>query len=527
MARRTKLIAPKGMKYIFTPSERQYELWKALQPECDLCGGEVIKVLRGTDPRGNELFDFQCSCCKTKDIPQIVLGGGAAGGGKSYLGCNWIIQCCLRWKDFRACIARKTLKTLKETTMVTFWKIIKDMGLEEDINYTYNDVLGIIKFWNGSEILLKELTPSPQDPTWSRLGGLEVGAVFCDECDELEERSVDVLFSRIRWMTWETTKVPKMLLSCNPNLTWVRKRFVIDEDGKDVVTKQGEKYIPFSLYDNPDPSFRHTYEASLRRMPKEERMRLLYGDWRYVSASDVVCYPGFDNVKHLRDNLWRDKYDPDRPLILSWDFNTYPYISTLAIQINYDKREIYFLKELLGYPKDKQANTPAHSRAINKFLLKVDHTGPVIITGDPAGKQKTTATEDGVDNFSIIKNNIKGYTLETRLFDKSPSQAKRVEFINEIFEKEYDNWKIFIDSTCFKLVEDLVYQKKNPDGTKDKSKSYNSKDNIKFEKYGHLNDCLELFITKFIPESWTKFCRTNERAENAIATAVIEQQWDF
>jgi len=525
MGKRIQLQPPKQFNYTFKPSEKQYELWQALHENCPFCGGEVIKVIRGYDKNGEELYKFQCSSCESENIPQMILGGGSAGGGKSYIGCNWIIECSLRWSGFRSVIARKTLKVLRESTMVTFWKIIKQMGLERDVHYTHNDILGLITFWNGSEVLLKELSPSPQDPTWSRLGGLEIGAVFCDECDELDETAVETLFSRIRWMTWETLKVPKMLLTCNPNLTWVRDRFVLDEHGQDKVCKTGDYYVPFSLFDNPDPTFRATYESSLNRMNKKEKRRLLYGDWRYVEASDLVCYKGFDNTKHLKDDLFESIYDNYRPAILSFDFNTYPYMSCLLIQIDWEKRRLYVLKELLGTPKNKQANTPAHSAMINKALLKMEHEGSVIITGDPAGNQKSTLVAEDVTNYSIILNNLAGFMPTRKLLEKAPAQATRVEWINEIFENEFEGWSIEVDSKCFKLIDDLIYQQKNPDGSKEKKKVWDADAKVKYEKFGHLNDCLELACCTLLKDCFRKFTERSYTDNVQIFTADVTPVW--
>ena len=49
-----------------------------------------------------------------------VLYGGAAGGGKSFLGCAWIILLCLKYPKTRYLIGRSKLDSLKKTTFLTF-----------------------------------------------------------------------------------------------------------------------------------------------------------------------------------------------------------------------------------------------------------------------------------------------------------------------------------------------------------------------------------------------------------------------
>lgn len=43
------------------------------------------------------------------------------------------------------------------------------------------------------------------------------------------ERAVEELFSRLRWRTHEAFKTPRILLTTNPTINWVRFRFVQDE----------------------------------------------------------------------------------------------------------------------------------------------------------------------------------------------------------------------------------------------------------------------------------------------------------
>lgn len=149
------LKAPKQLTIQFKPSPKQYELWKLLQPDfCPHCGGHIIQVQIGYDYKGNPQYKPQCNKCGSQNLPQLILGGGAAGGGKSYIGSCWIISSCMRFPDLRAVIARKTIKSLKESTFNTIKTVMKQWGLKEGENYKINNLEGIVTFWNGSTILL-------------------------------------------------------------------------------------------------------------------------------------------------------------------------------------------------------------------------------------------------------------------------------------------------------------------------------------------------------------------------------------
>ena len=297
----------------FKPSEKQYEVWKCLQPECPICGGRVTQVECGTDRNGQPLYKAVCLNCGNEDIPQAILEGGAAGGGKSWLGSAWLISSCIRWDDMRMVVARLTLKSLRESTWNTIRSIVRNWGLEED----------------NSKIIMKELADTLIDPDFQRLGSSEYSGAFVDEVGQISKKAIDVLGSRIRWKVESTTVVPKLLMSTNPCLGWVRDRFVMDEEGNDVVLQKHDRYIPFSVFDNPDEKFRRAYLVALDNIKdRATKERLKYGNWNWVDTNEAAAYWNFDGSKHLFTKLRESYYDPTKPLIISWDFNVMPYMST-------------------------------------------------------------------------------------------------------------------------------------------------------------------------------------------------------
>ena len=104
-----KLKALEKLKIDFCPSPKQYELWKLLQPECPLCVGEVEQMLIGYDAAHNPRYKPYCKQCGNQNIPQMVLGGGAAGGGKSFVSSVWLVSSCIRFPDIRAVVVRNEI----------------------------------------------------------------------------------------------------------------------------------------------------------------------------------------------------------------------------------------------------------------------------------------------------------------------------------------------------------------------------------------------------------------------------------
>ena len=164
----------------------------------------------------------------------------------------------MRFENIRAVVARKTIKSLKESTWNTIKTVLKNWGLKEEVNYRINNLEGTLTFWNDSVIIMKEMVDLPSDPNFERFGSSEYTIAMIDEVSEISEKAVEVLFSRLRWRIHETFKTSRMFMSTNPTTNWVRSRFVQDENGDKVECREGEAYIPFSVFDNPDIAFRQS-----------------------------------------------------------------------------------------------------------------------------------------------------------------------------------------------------------------------------------------------------------------------------
>jgi len=126
-----------------------------------------------------------------------LIYGGAAGGGKSALGCLWLIEMAQTYPGSRWLMGRSKLKTLKETTLNTFFELTSLLGISEQFNY--NAQSNIIYWHNGSEIILKDLFLYPSDPNFDALGSLEICGAFIDECNQVVFKAWQVVKSRCRY----------------------------------------------------------------------------------------------------------------------------------------------------------------------------------------------------------------------------------------------------------------------------------------------------------------------------------------
>jgi hypothetical protein len=213
---------------------------------------------------------------------ETILYGGAAGGGKTMLGCMWQILRRLKYPGTRSLIGRAKLDTLKKTTMATFFQVANEIGLKAGEDFVYNQQSHIIKFSNGSEIILADLFLYPSDPMMTDLGGLEVTDVFIDEATEITEKAYSIVSSRIRYKLKEFNLKPKILLTCNPSKGWIYNQFYLPYKNQNLPEHRAfVQALPGDNIHLPD-----SYVTSLTRLPEADRKRLLEGDWEFDNSSD-------------------------------------------------------------------------------------------------------------------------------------------------------------------------------------------------------------------------------------------------
>jgi len=230
-------------------------------------------------------------------VTEEILYGGAAGGGKSALGCLWLIEMCQTYKGSRWLMGRSKLKTLKETTLNTFFEQASKLKITHQ--FKYNAQEHIIYWNNGSQIILKDLFLYPSDPEFDSLGSLEITGAFIDECNQLVYKAWQIVKSRIRYKLHEFNLIPKILGSCNPAKNWTYKEFY--KPAKDHALENYRKFIQSLPTDNNH--LHPSYLQSLLRLDKNSKQRLYYGNWEYdddpstlIEQDAIVDY---FNSKHL------------------------------------------------------------------------------------------------------------------------------------------------------------------------------------------------------------------------------------
>lgn len=227
-----------------------------------------------------------------------VLYGGSAGSGKTRLGVLWLIMQCFTYPGSRWVMGRAVLQRLKETSLRSFFDVTRELGIATPAGkyYNFNQQNNTISFYNGSEIILKDLSKQPSDPMYDSLGSLEITGAFIDECAEVDQMAKNVLMSRIRYRLDEFGLTPKLLGTTNPSKNWTYHEFYKPAQNGELAPHR--RFIPALPMDNP--WLPQSYIESFNNQPKSIRDRLFHGKWEI--EDDPMALMTFDDIVHAFDN---------------------------------------------------------------------------------------------------------------------------------------------------------------------------------------------------------------------------------
>lgn len=245
-----------------------------------------------------DLFDKQKSALEilTGKTVEELLYGGAAGGGKSWLGCEWLLWNCLAYPGTRWFIGRKQLTEIRRSTIVTFRKVCRKHGIPQS-SWKYNENSVTIRFENGSTIEGLELRFKPTDPDFDTLGSQEYTGGWIEEAGGIPVKAYEVLQTRIgRHMNDEYGITAKLFITCNPSKNWLYHTFYLPWKNGTLAATQA--FIQSFVTDNTKRE--SGYLERLQRLKGEIRARLLLGDWDY--EDDPLALIAYDAIVDLFTN---------------------------------------------------------------------------------------------------------------------------------------------------------------------------------------------------------------------------------
>ena len=230
----------------------------------------------------------------------------------------------LKFPGTRWLMGRAKLKTLRETTFSSFLDLTKLQGLIAGTHYKVNNQNHVIYFYNGSQILMKDLFFYPSDPNFDELGSLEITGAFIDEVNQIVRKAWNITRSRIRYKLkeycprcanpiskqkqlkfqiaddpesydeWKCNKCGlihrgfgiKILGTCNPAKNFVYTDFY--DPYKKGRLESRKRFIQSLVTDNP--FIAREYIEELKTLEEVDKQRLLYGNWDY-EQNDFALFP--------------------------------------------------------------------------------------------------------------------------------------------------------------------------------------------------------------------------------------------
>lgn len=234
-------------------------------------------------------------------ITKYILFGGGAGGGKSWLGCEWLIVMCYQYPKSKWFIGRKELKRLMASSYETFKKVCSFHNIP-DKDWKLNGQYNYIEFFNGSKIDLLDVNFVPTDPLFERFGSLEYTGGWLEEAGEIDFKAFDVLKTRVgRHLNKEYGLHPKLLITANPKKGWLKRLFY--NPFKNGTLGKAYSFIRSLYSDNNYTS--DIYGEQLNEISdKATRDRLRDGNWDY--DDDKACLVKGEAIDDLFTNTVED-----------------------------------------------------------------------------------------------------------------------------------------------------------------------------------------------------------------------------
>ena len=247
------------------------------------------------------------------DTTKTLLFGGGAGGGKTWLGCEWLLTNCMLYPETRFYMARVELKRLRESTGITFQKVCKHHHIKPGQEFTYNGQDHFYDFHNSSRIDCLDLRYLPSDPLYERYGSLEYTGGFIEEGSEVNFAAYDTLNSRVgRHKNDYYGIIPKTLITAVPKKNWLYHTFY--KPFKEGTLDPTLAFIQSLVGDNPygESGYAENLHGIKDRTLKE---RLLYGNWEYEDdPSTLITYDKLGDLftnEHVREYVDEPRTIPE------------------------------------------------------------------------------------------------------------------------------------------------------------------------------------------------------------------------
>lgn len=373
------------------------------------------------------LYDF---------VTKYPLFGGGAGGGKSWLGCEWEAAMCLNFPGVRYFMGREELRSLKDSTVKTFFKMAKNHGIQD--TFRYYEHYSSIRFHNGSEISLLDLKYVPSDPMFERYGSTEYTGGLIEEAGEVHFNAFDTLKSRVGRQLNEQYNIPKkILITCNPKKNWLYHTFY--KPWKEGTLETGYAFIQSLAIEN-DKIDKGYIESLDEIKDPTMKKRLKYGEWEY--EDDPLSLVDYENILNIFTNqfvlpgkkyITADiaRFGDDKTIIRIWDgLRVIERIERSHLKVT-ESAEL--IRKIASSHRIPMSQVIVDEDGVGGGVVDILHCKGFVANSSPLF----------CENFDMLKSQC-GYKLaslinENQIFENEPSPAKRQALVEELEQLKRKN----------------------------------------------------------------------------------------
>ena len=453
----------------------------------------------------------------------LVLYGGR-GSSKSDFTAKKLIFRCLSEKYFHCILVRNSYNSIKDSSYEQLKATIIELGLDQFFDFKVQP-LEIICIRNGNRFIARGC-----DDTLKLKSLKDFSAVWYEEDIPTEDDFIRITTS----IRTARADYLQEIFTINPEVEgnyqdhWFYKRFFRDNmneqsfsvERKVQLSQHKEYNLTYTCHHSTYRDNRWINDGFIAWIRDLKLDNPYYftiyaeGQWGNKQLGGLA-YRNFNRGRHCNSV----RYDNTLPLHISFDFNTKPFVSMTIWQIK-DKDIKCIDLVAASYPKNDTKS------ACNIFVEKyMSHRGGLFIYGDPSGRNADTRSEEGHNDYKVIMRELEMYHPSLRVASSHPSIKDRLNFINAIFGSRFNDLNISINDNCAHLINDLLFQKEKADGTKLKEKV--TKNGETWEKFGHMSDSMDYFITEALKNDYRQYIEGPFIFEREVGENEINSKWSY
>ena len=464
-----------------------------------------------------------------KSISPINLFLSGVGAGKTHLLGIKTYQLIRQFPDVRGFIGANTYLQLVQSTIFRIREYWKSIGVVEydresrpygqyvvgkkppshfnTRTHNFDDYYGIISFINGCIIFIGSLERATSHE------GKEFGWAVLDETKDTDETDVkEIIIARIRQggiylvdgklsSTGNKSQQYNPLFICTSpaKVDWLNKWFELDNyideinnkiyDRNDFFKKQiNNKFVVISSTYHNVNNVGENYIQNILDNNSEERGKALVYASPFLSTGGEF-YSSFKRLEHVEPC----KYDPKKPIHITFDQNSVPYNSASIWQFE-QEADIWWAKCIDEIALENPRNST--EEVCEEFMMRYpNHKTGLYYYGDASGHNRSTMSKEFKHHYEVVEHKLRRYLVagSDRTLINNSLILKRRDFVNKIFENKLP-LRVRIDESCKYMINDFMYCKQAVDGTKDKHIVTDKLTGDKYQKYGHMSDNAEYML---------------------------------